>query len=588
MEWNARQEASPLTKKFPITFRESTRGGSKFDSAIETEMTKIERFMSEGKWLKAKRVFSKVMDLKFLAMKKSDLYATQASWLAAYEYYLESAGKPLAVKDKYTDWVTEAELIETDNVRKEAAQFAENMVNMTQGSSDASQLPRITNKATNNWENLAKLSYAPFLFTQSQHTSRTISDVRDIANNRSKGRAIRSFASTASGQLMFQAVSKLLLPAIITAGATAVASLFGFEEKDDEKTIKKKKEKSALALKRWYTDALTATIVPPLTAVPAQVSVDAINSTYYTIALQLQLDEVYDSKGKIIPRDEFVKNAEITPLARYDQKSGEWKVGMGHMNVMGMQYYYANKTAESFDEFKDDPELRGIAYAQTLSEALYTAGLNDKLVNKVFREAFKIAKANKKPTAKGILSTESKEEKAERETAKQAGVDAISAKQKTPSYVSTAPYSQANAYMKAANKGRKTKMKIETAKTEIAEQHNIELFKSATKDKALLSSFITTDGEGNTVRTAESLAANYIDNVINAKDSKVKNPNKLAPEHEAILKNMLKHEPKKKYAFAREVNKEIARQKKVLEDKKREKADKKDKAIQSIKNIGTE
>jgi hypothetical protein len=143
MKWNARQEAAPLTKKFPITFRESTRGGSKFDSAIETEMTKIERFMSEGKWLKAKRAFSKVMDLKFLAMKKSDLYATQASWLAAYETYLEKAGKPL------TDWVTESELVETDNVRKEAAQFAENMVNMTQGSSDASQLPRITNKATN-------------------------------------------------------------------------------------------------------------------------------------------------------------------------------------------------------------------------------------------------------------------------------------------------------------------------------------------------------------------------------------------------------------------------------------------------------
>ena len=97
------------------------------------------------------------------------------------------------------------------------------------------------------------------------------------------------------------------------------------------------------------------------------------------------------------------------------------------------------------------------------------------------------------------------------------------------------------------------------------------MFKATTKDKALVSAFITTDGEGKTVRTAESLAANYIDKIINARDSKIKDPNRLTPEHEKALKDMLKHmsEGKNtKYKFARDVNNEINRQQKALKENK--------------------
>jgi hypothetical protein len=183
-------------------------------------------------------------------------------------------------------------------------------------------------------------------------------------------------------------------------------------------------------------------------------------------------------------------------------------------------------------------------------------------------------KAEAPPTATGALKTESKEQTEEVEAAKQLGLDAIVAKQKTPTYIRASTYGEAKEYRKAVNKGRESEMITETAQRDIAESHNIEVFKATTKDKTLVSAFITSDGEGKTVRTEEDIAAEYIDNVINARGSKIKDISKLTPAHETALKNMLKHLPldgeNTRYSFAREVNKEIARQKKVLEESKKE------------------
>ena len=166
------------------------------------------------------------------------------------------------------------------------------------------------------------------------------------------------------------------------------------------------------------------------------------------------------------------------------------------------------------------------------------------------------------PTAEESRKKEKKESSEEKEASKQVAIEAIAAKSKTPYSESirssSVPYQQAKEYKDIANESRKTKISIEAAKSEIAEQYNVEVLKNTVEDNMLLDAFITSDGDGTTLRTKDIIASKYVDNVIEVKKNNL-TEYALTKDHEEILKNALKHmDVMKRSALIRSINKEIA------------------------------
>jgi hypothetical protein len=520
------REGRILMDKFPIGLRASNVGGTKFDAAIEADMGRLQEYLSNGNLDKARRIYDKWGDMLYGAMKASDLWATQASWLAAYEGYLTNKGKRLY------DWEMESELVEVDNIRMEAAQYAENLVNMTQGPSDVTQLSRVARKSDTWAKNGFKMLYAPFAFTRSQHWSRVMGDVMDIRIGRDRYRASKSLFSTVVGMGVFNAVSIYVMDSIIKGGGNLIVQALTGLDPDDENEEEKKKN-AKLKLKEWYSRSIVQSTTPPMLSDQFEkIEVDAVNAAYYIMMANLGDESLLDKNGKMITWEKFKKSPELTPMVRYGQERGDKGVNQGYLDVMSQKKYHLEKSTKAVIESleKDEDELRPVVIASALSEYIHTVGLMDKDVNRMFREAANFKGA---PTAESELKEDKKALKDAVIEKEDVMLSKLSKDYPKEYITATDVYYNTDEWEGIVEKMKENNPAIERGDIvvklkSIAVKHNVKVF-SGKAGKELTS--IAVNGTGTNFKSPDAIAASYL--------TKYRNASKISDQHVALLEESL-------------------------------------------------
>jgi len=382
--------ARELLNKFSIGRRGDASAGYKYINQMEGHQNRLERYFSESKWDQAKEQAGKIADVWMIALKSSDFLAASAAWMTYYEGELNKRDI------KIDDWSKEADLIESDPARRQAAAFAEQMTDIYQGSSDPTSMATFAQSGKTGWENLVKAIFVPFNSFAIQQRMRLYSDARDAISG-SKGGA-GGLAGTIGGLILFHTTKRYVIPAISGAGIGVLYGLMGvdMEEPDEEK----QKEEANKNWRQFLADITGNMLVGGTPQIVESQFIDAMNRASYLVSLQLENDSILNDEGEIMSYDQYSK--ERSPFYRYKSfdnamSLGMLEIGLGQAEQVALQTKML-ATPEEMEMYT--PEEQRLLYFSALSEWLYMMRLNDadfaRLVGKARRDMMSAAKDREK------------------------------------------------------------------------------------------------------------------------------------------------------------------------------------------------
>lgn len=372
--------ANAVLQQFSIGERGEIAGGTTWTNQMEGNFDKVRRFINDGNWVKAADAFERFNNVWLFALKKSDYLAAGSGWLAYYRKYLKDKGA------EFNNWDEEAALLQEDNqLRIEAALYAEQMVDMYQGSSDPTKMATLSQRGQNGWENLAKTIFIPFFSFVIQQRSRIFSDARDVAfgDSDQKKSGASGLAGTLLGILAFHTARRFALPAIAGVGASAIYALLGVDM--DEPDEEKQKEEANRIWRQFSGEVLSNIFFGGFGDFTEKKFIDSINYASYLIEAQIGNENVLNDKGELISFDKYQK--ERSPLYRYTGPGSENNLGM--LDIMPGQIGELKKRIEEMtsEELAESltPEERRVLFVAGLSEWLYTMRLNDADIARMIR-----------------------------------------------------------------------------------------------------------------------------------------------------------------------------------------------------------
>jgi hypothetical protein len=374
-------KAQGIISQFSIGERGEIAGGTKWINQMEGNFGKVRKFYEEGRWAEFSDAFERLNNMWLFALKKSDYLAAGAGWLAYYRKHLKDKGI------EFTGWENETNLInQNDPSRMEAAVYAEQMIDMYQGSSDPTKMAELSQRGQNGYENLFKAIFMPFFSFVLQERSRILSDTRDIAfgdaNQKAQGAA--GMGGTIAGMLIFHTMRRFLLPAVAAGGASAIYALLGVDM--DEPDEEKQQEEANKIWRRFSAEVFSNIVVGGFGSLAENRFVDAVNYSFYIIESQIENENVLDDKGEVMSFDKYQK--ERSPFYRYTGMGADSSFGM--LDIMPGQISELRKRVEELtsEELAETltPEERRVLYVAGFSELIYTMRLNDTDVARMIRQ----------------------------------------------------------------------------------------------------------------------------------------------------------------------------------------------------------
>jgi hypothetical protein len=374
-------KAQGILSQFSIGERGEIAGGTKWINQMEGNFGKVRKFYEEGRWAEFSDAFERLNNMWLFALKKSDYLAAGAGWLAYYRKHLKDKGI------EFTGWENETNLVsQNDPSRMEAAVYAEQMIDMYQGSSDPTKMAELSQRGQNGYENLFKAIFMPFFSFVLQERSRILSDTRDIAfgDADQKAQGAAGMGGTIAGMLIFHTMRRFLLPAVAAGGASAIYALLGVDM--DEPDEEKQQEEANKIWRRFSAEVFSNIVVGGFGSLAENRFVDAVNYSFYIIESQIENENVLDDKGEVMSFDKYQK--ERSPFYRYTGMGADSSFGM--LDIMPGQISELRKRVEELtsEELAETltPEERRVLYVAGFSELIYTMRLNDTDVARMIRQ----------------------------------------------------------------------------------------------------------------------------------------------------------------------------------------------------------
>jgi hypothetical protein len=387
---STQKSARELLNKFSIGRRGDASAGYKYINQMEGHQNRLERYFSESKWDQAKEQAGNIADVWMVALKSSDFLAASAAWMTYYEGELNKQDI------KIDDWSKEADLIESDPARRQAAAFAEQMTDIYQGSSDPTSMATFAQSGKTGWENFVKAIFVPFNSFAIQQRMRLYSDAVDAINGSTAG--VFGLAGTVGGLILFHATKRYVIPAISGVGIGVLYGLMGVDM--DEPDEEKQKEEANKNWRQFLADLTGNLLVGGTPQLVETQVIDAMNRASYLVSLQLENDSILNDEGEIMSYDQYSK--ERSPFYRYKSYDnamslGMLDIGMGQVDQVALQ----TKMLASPEEMEMyTPEEQRLLYFSALSEWLLLMRLNDtdfaRLVGKARRDMIKAAEDREK------------------------------------------------------------------------------------------------------------------------------------------------------------------------------------------------
>ena len=386
--------AKKLLDKFSIGRRGDASAGYKYINQMEGAQNRLERAFTESRWSEVKENASKIADVWMVALKKTDFLCAAGAWMTYYRANLDKNGI------KFEGWDKEAQLVDSDTSRQDAASYAEQMTDIYQGSSDPTKMATFAQSGKSGWENFVKAAIVPFNSFAIQQRMRIYSDGRDsFTRGGDTGMAGRfGLASTIGGLIAFHTMRRLVLPTITGAGVYVLYGMLGIDM--DEPDEEKKKAEANKNWRQFQGEILTNILVGGAPQFVEAATIDAFNYANYLISLQLESEDIIDDDGKIMEYAKYQK--ERSPFWRYQSfknapSFGMFDVGMGQAEKVAVQ------TKQLMDREQMEmytPEEQRLLYFSTLSEWMYLMRLNDadfaRMVGKARRDMMSAAKDREK------------------------------------------------------------------------------------------------------------------------------------------------------------------------------------------------
>ena len=176
-------------------------------------------------------------------LKNGDVFVARSSWMAYYISKLDKMGE----NTSNIDWATH-------KLNKEAADYAEDQVNLQQNVSDTDMLGKFLN-SKNPGVTIARtliLPFSSFIFNAKDKISTDLTILASNSNKTEKINAAKSLAGTAAEMVAFELLSAAVTNYIITTAY----SILGYEE--DEEEIQTRIDKNLnMATTRILTDAIS-------------------------------------------------------------------------------------------------------------------------------------------------------------------------------------------------------------------------------------------------------------------------------------------------------------------------------------------
>ena len=161
-------------------------------------------------------------------LKSGDVLAARASWMAYYINKLDQMGE----NTSNIDWANHT-------LNKEAADYAEDKVNLQQNVSDTDMLGKFLN-TKNPGVTIARsllLPFSSFIFNAKDKISTDLTILSSNANREEKVNAMKSLAGSAAEMLVFESMSAAISSGIVTAAY----AILGYDEDEDEKEARRNK-----------------------------------------------------------------------------------------------------------------------------------------------------------------------------------------------------------------------------------------------------------------------------------------------------------------------------------------------------------
>jgi hypothetical protein len=369
-----------LMDKFPISRRAQVQGGAKFATQYDELSRRIEASVTNRNWARFRELMKKMGELWMIPLRESDTWVASVSWMTYYEDELNKRGI------KVTDWKEEARLVETDNIRKDAAGYAEQQVDQYQGSSDPTKLASLSRQSNSGWREFGRLIIMPLNSFALQEKSRLVSDVRDLfLRSGDRKDAAKGLAGTLGGMLTFHLIAIYLLGAFaMPLGKTMLAGLFGvdLDEPDEEEKEKQLQEKYQQIKTRMFSGVVTG----GLGQVVDETGVLAFNRLSYVMDSVIRPDTILNDKGEVVSFRQYEK--EFAPLYRYSSFKGN-NYSFGLADILSEQ---AERVMSESGKLLDEDEMssytqneQAFATVATMVEAMYFAGLMDADVTRMIR-----------------------------------------------------------------------------------------------------------------------------------------------------------------------------------------------------------
>ena len=374
-------EAAPLLNKFPIGRRGDAQAGTQYASQFSELARKVEASVTDRKWAQYRELMNRVGEFWMAPLRGSDVWAAKVSWMSYYEAELNKKGI------KMESWEREAELVDTDQDRKEAASYAEFAVDFYGGASDPTKMASLSKQTNNGWKEFAKLVFLPLNSFALQQKNSLISDLRDAYLRTGDRKAsIAAIAGTLAGMAAFHGMRIYIIGGLVyPAGKALLMGIFGIDmEEPDEEEKQKKLEDDW----RKFKASMYGNIIAGGAGEFAEkAAIDAVNKATYLIQANVNPDEILDDKGEVMSFRQYEKD--VSPLYRFRSfGSSEYSFGLADVLTEQAQRSLTETqqimTSEEMERYTGNEQ----AYAMfsTMVEWLYFFRLMDTDVTRIARD----------------------------------------------------------------------------------------------------------------------------------------------------------------------------------------------------------
>ena len=314
-------DGAPLMDKFPIGRRGDAQAGTQYASTYSELSRKVEAAVTDRNWAKYRELMNKVGEFWMTPLRASDVWVAKVSWMTYYEAYLNKQGI------KMESWQREAELVETDPVRKDAAAQAEFAVDFYGGASDPTKMASLSKQSNNGWKEFAKLTFLPLNSFALQQKNALISDMRDaFLRTGDRKAAIAGIAGTLGGMAIFHGTRIALIGGLVyPAGKALLMGVFGIDMDEPDEEEKQKQLEDGW---RKFKASMYGNIVAGGAGQFIENGmIDAFNRTAYLWQANINPDELLDEDGEIMSFGKYEK--EVSPLYRFrSYGSSEYTFGL--------------------------------------------------------------------------------------------------------------------------------------------------------------------------------------------------------------------------------------------------------------------